>query len=92
MLDDREREELEGIERGLLADAALRRRLRAPGARVRRALATPSLVASVAVLVVAVAGLLVLGLPVHALVVALIAWWPWSVLRRRTRRRSPLTS
>lgn len=64
----------------------------APGARVRRALATPSLVASVAVLVVAVAGLLVLGLPVHALVVALIAWWPWSVLRRRTRRRGPLTS
>jgi Flp pilus assembly protein TadB len=84
MLDDREREELEEIERALLADPGLQRRLR--GRRLRGRLATPALVATVAFLAVTAVGLLLLGLPLQAVVVALIAWWPWRTVRRRTRR------
>ncbi|MDD7939782.1 DUF3040 domain-containing protein [Actinomycetospora lutea] len=94
MLDDRERGELEEIERALLADPELQRRLRAPGARLRTKLATPALIALVVFLAVAAAGLLILGLPLHAIIVALIAWWPWWALRRRLRRaghRGPVT-
>ncbi|MEJ2890647.1 DUF3040 domain-containing protein [Actinomycetospora aeridis] len=83
MLDDREREELEEIERALLADPGLRRRL--TGRRVHRAVRTPLLVACVAFLAVAAVGLLILGLPLQSIVVALIAWWPWRVLRRQRR-------
>jgi Flp pilus assembly protein TadB len=86
VLDDRERGELEEIERALLADAELQRRLRAPGARLRGRLATPVLAAMVVFLVLAATGVLLLGLPVHAIVVALLAWWPWRALRRRHGR------
>lgn len=91
MLDDRERGQLEEIERGLLEDPRLRRRLRAPGARLRRALAAPVLMALVLVLAVAALGLLVLGLPLQAMVVVAVGLWPWSALRRRylLARRGP---
>ncbi len=94
MLDDRERGELEAIERALLADPDLQRRLRAPGARLRTKLATPLLVALVVFLAVAAVGVLALGLPLQAIVLVTVGAWPWSVLRRRlrrTRRRGPST-
>ncbi|MEJ2861718.1 DUF3040 domain-containing protein [Actinomycetospora flava] len=87
MLDDRERGQLEEIERALLGDAELQRRLRAPGARLRRRFETPALVVLVAFLAVAAFGLLVLGLPLQAMVVVGVGIWPWSVLRRRWRAR-----
>lgn len=92
MLDDRERGQLEEIERALLGDTELQRRLRAPGARLRHKLETPALVVLVVFLAVAACGLLVLGLPLQSMVVIAVGIWPWSVLRRRWRaRRRPRT-
>ncbi|GAA4927624.1 DUF3040 family protein [Actinomycetospora succinea] len=93
MLDDRERGQLEEIERALLEDPGLQRRLRAPGARLRSRLATPSLVAFCVFLAVVAVAVLSLGLPLQAMAVVAVGLWPWSALRRRlrARRRGPLT-
>jgi hypothetical protein len=83
MLNDRERELLEEIERTLLTDSGLRRRLASRGPRVRRALATSSLVALVLFLSTAAVGLFALALPGQSIVLLLLAVWPLAVLRRR---------
>lgn len=87
MLDDRERGLLEEMERELLADPGLQRRLNSRGPRLRRALAVPALATLVVFLAVAVVALLVLALPLQSLVVAVIAVWPCRALRRRLRAR-----
>jgi peptidoglycan/LPS O-acetylase OafA/YrhL len=87
MLNDRERELLEEIERALLADLRLRRRLESRAHRFRLALAFWSLAALVVTLATAAVGLLVLALPGQAMIVLLLAVWPLALLRRRIAGR-----
>ena len=89
MLNERERRELDEIERAMRdADPdldTLFRRRRASSSR-----GTLALFALVAVLVALALGLVLLGLVLQALMVLAVAAWPATVLRgRRTRPEPP---